>query len=255
MPDQLSALAPKYRRVAAELRQQIEDGSYLPGDRLPSETFLSDRHHVSVSTLRQALALLRAEGLVESHHGLGTFVREEHRIQRRSRRLYRRKNKNKKARRLLYSPTFAGRGPLPRRLAAVVRNATEAGAGQEVVIRRRVLTDPGTGRVEEIGASYLPLEIAGGTFLEQQTVLPMALFLCVEELTGKRYSHAQDHWIARRPSADESAALGLPPGAPILQVVHVARADDGTLLEIFESIWPADGVTLIDDYDIVPEPG
>ena len=64
-------------------------------------------------------------------------------------------------------------------------------------MRRRVLHDKETGRAEEIGASYIPLDIAGGSFLEEPTVVPKALFLCVEHLGGKRYHYARDRWIAR----------------------------------------------------------
>ena len=45
---------------------------------------------------------------------------------------------------------------------------------------------------EEIGASYIPASIAAETYLEQPTVVPKALFLCVEDLSGPRYAHASD---------------------------------------------------------------
>jgi GntR family transcriptional regulator len=38
-----------------------------------------------------------------------------------------------------------------------------------------------------------------------------------------------------------------------LHVIHVARAEDGTVLEIAESVWPADRIMLIDDYPIEPD--
>ena len=45
-----------------------------------------------------------------------------------------------------------------------------------------------------------------------------------------------------------------PSGAPVMHVVHTARDEDGDILEVSESIWPADRVLLIDDYPIEPEP-
>ncbi|HEV2780370.1 MAG TPA: UTRA domain-containing protein [Actinophytocola sp.] len=118
----------------------------------------------------------------------------------------------------------------------------------------RVRIDKDTGRPEENGASYLPLDVAGGTFLEEPTVVPKALFLCVEDLTGRRYTRARDQWIARMPTAEESAVLELPTGAAVLHVIHTARDENGDILEISESIWPADRVVVIDDYDIEQEP-
>ncbi|MFD4747805.1 GntR family transcriptional regulator [Streptomyces rubiginosohelvolus] len=45
------------------------------GERLPSEAQPAARYTVSTPTLRSALALLQAEGLVEKVHGEGNFVR------------------------------------------------------------------------------------------------------------------------------------------------------------------------------------
>ena len=126
--------------------------------------------------------------------------------------------------------------------------------GTEVVARRRHLFDQDTGRPEEIGASYVPIGIAGGTFLEKPDVVPKALFLCVEELSGKCYAHARDLWVSRLPTAEEADALDLATGAPVLHVIHIAHADDGEVLEVFESIWPADRIVFVDEYDIAQEP-
>jgi GntR family transcriptional regulator len=122
--------------------------------------------------------------------------------------------------------------------------------GAALVIRRRVLHNKETDRVEEVGASYVPEDIAGGTFLEEPTVVPKALFLCVEELSGKKYASAHDQWIARMPTPDEADVLDLAPGAPVIHLVHTARAKDGTVLEVSESLWPADRICIFDDYPI-----
>jgi DNA-binding GntR family transcriptional regulator len=97
--------------------------------------------------------------------------------------------------------------------------------------------------------------LASRTFLEEPTVVPKALFLCVEDITGRRYTRARDQWIARMPTADESNALDLATGAPVMHVIHTATDEDGDILEVSESIWPADRIILIDDYPIeqVPE--
>jgi GntR family transcriptional regulator len=38
-----------------------------------------------------------------------------------------------------------------------------------------------------------------------------------------------------------------------MQVIHVARAEDGGVLEVSESVWPADRIMLIDEYPVEPE--
>lgn len=70
----------KYERIANDLRQQIASGELQPGERVPSENSLIERYKVSIPTLRQALAVLRTEGLVEARHGKGTYVREPRRM-------------------------------------------------------------------------------------------------------------------------------------------------------------------------------
>ncbi|WP_434404278.1 GntR family transcriptional regulator [Streptomyces sp. NBC_01353] len=61
--------------IADDLRTQITTGLLKPGERLPSEPQLATRYKVSTATLRNALALLQAEGLIEKIHGKGNFVR------------------------------------------------------------------------------------------------------------------------------------------------------------------------------------
>ncbi|MFB6899321.1 MULTISPECIES: GntR family transcriptional regulator [Streptomyces] len=61
--------------IAEDLRIQITTGGLKPGDRLPSEPKLATHYKVSTPTIRQALALLQAEGLIEKTHGKGNFVR------------------------------------------------------------------------------------------------------------------------------------------------------------------------------------
>lgn len=252
MTTDLGARAPKYHRVANELRHDIREGAYAPGDRLPAETTLSERFRVSLPTIRQAIGVLRAEGLVESHHGIGTFISANRRLQRRSRHRYGRARADHKllTSHLRHEIAFAGRAPAPAHIAEVMDLQPET----EVVVRRRQLFDKNTGQPEEVGASYLPLEIASGTFLEEPTVVPKALFLCVEELSGMRYAKAHDQWLSRLPSANEADVLELAPGAPVLHVIHTARSEDGAVLEVSESVWPASRVMIVDDYDITQQP-
>ena len=252
MTDNLGAMAPKYQRIASALRSDIRSGTYAPGDRLPAETALMERFKVSLPTLRQAIGLLRAEGLVESRHGIGTFVKVDRRLTRRSRHRYgaARGRAGLLNAHLRHEITFAGRGPLPERIA----EAMDATPGEDVVIRRRSLYDRDTGRLEEIGASYVPVAIAGGTFLEKPEVVPKALFRCVEDFTGRRYTTAMDRWVARLASPEEAGAFELPSGSPVLHVIHTARDENGDVLEVSESIWPADRVVFLDEYDIPADP-
>ncbi|MFJ5998633.1 GntR family transcriptional regulator [Streptomyces sp. NPDC092370] len=55
---------PLYRRIATDLLGELRDGTVPPGERLPGERRLAEHFGVSRETVRQALELLRRDGLV-----------------------------------------------------------------------------------------------------------------------------------------------------------------------------------------------
>lgn len=61
-------------RLYAAIVEQIIDGEFKPGERLPSETTLAKLFNVSRPIVREALARLRDHGLVHSKRGSGTYV-------------------------------------------------------------------------------------------------------------------------------------------------------------------------------------
>ncbi len=64
----------RYEVIAEDLRQNILVGQFPVGSRLPSEPELAREYGVNHQTLRKALALLAADGLLDRHRGRGTFV-------------------------------------------------------------------------------------------------------------------------------------------------------------------------------------
>ena len=65
---------PFYYQIVKLLRRMIEQGELTPGEKLPTEMELSKSFGVSRVTLRQALSILKSDGLLNSKHGNGTFV-------------------------------------------------------------------------------------------------------------------------------------------------------------------------------------
>ncbi|MFE5766703.1 GntR family transcriptional regulator [Streptomyces sp. NPDC056492] len=59
-----AAAMPKYRRIAAALRSELERAAHTPGARLPSERTLAARYQVNRQTVRAALQHLRQDGLI-----------------------------------------------------------------------------------------------------------------------------------------------------------------------------------------------
>lgn len=70
--------APVFVRVAHKILSAIRDGSFPPGDRLPSEQVLCERFGVSRPSLREALSALQFAGYLASKQGFGTVVVDTH---------------------------------------------------------------------------------------------------------------------------------------------------------------------------------
>lgn len=66
---------PKYLQVADILRKEIAEGVFRDGQTLMTEEELRVRFDVSRQTIRQAIALLEDDGLVDRRRGSGTYVR------------------------------------------------------------------------------------------------------------------------------------------------------------------------------------
>jgi GntR family transcriptional regulator len=68
---------PPYLQLAAIIRGRIQSGELARGSRLQPILAMAAEYEVSVPTVRKALGVLKAEGLVVGVGGYGTFVSEE----------------------------------------------------------------------------------------------------------------------------------------------------------------------------------
>lgn len=79
LSDPLSPVVPRRQggRVTVmveHLSAAVRDGQLRPADKLPTEAELMARYGVSRTVVREAISRLQASGLVETRHGIGTFV-------------------------------------------------------------------------------------------------------------------------------------------------------------------------------------
>jgi GntR family transcriptional regulator len=63
-----------YVRLTSILRSRITSGEWRAGQRIPSIEALCEEYDVARNTVRQALELLKSDGLIGGGRGLGTFV-------------------------------------------------------------------------------------------------------------------------------------------------------------------------------------
>lgn len=66
--------------ISEKLRRQILNGSYQPGEQLPSERQLMETFNVSRITIRRAISNLVHQGLVESKQGKGVFITHRQKV-------------------------------------------------------------------------------------------------------------------------------------------------------------------------------
>lgn len=83
---------PLYVQVKNDILEQIESNVLQVGDKLPIEKQLTDSFHVSRTTVVKALNELKAEGILASTPGQGTFVQKK------------RSNSNTNAKSAVYPP-------------------------------------------------------------------------------------------------------------------------------------------------------
>ena len=62
--------------IVGQIEDMILDGVLKPGDRLPAERDLAQQLDVSRASLREALGVLQARGLLQARRGGGTYVRD-----------------------------------------------------------------------------------------------------------------------------------------------------------------------------------
>lgn len=242
MVDRTSGV-PAFRQVAADLRSKISAGHYSPGDQLPSERELVDTYGVSRPTIRDAVNVLRSEGLVTSEHGRGVFVRPPASIQRiaRSRLSREARERNRGA----FLADAAARGFTPSTSVKVrFEQADERTAahlaideGAEITVRDRVMRADGL--VVQLAVSRLPRELTRGTVIEEVNTGTGGAYARLEE-AGHTLATFVEHVGARMPTPQEASLLQLGDGVPVITVTRVAYGEDGLPLEMNDMVLAAD---------------
>jgi DNA-binding FadR family transcriptional regulator len=79
VPEALSRVnrAKLYEQVLERIRAHVEETGLRAGDKLPSERDLAERLGVSRASIKQAIVVLEVQGLLESRHGGGTYLRSD----------------------------------------------------------------------------------------------------------------------------------------------------------------------------------
>lgn len=237
-----------FRQIADQLRTAIERGRLAEGDRLPSEVMLMEQYAVARMTVRNALQLLQAEGLIVSEHGRGVFVRSRPPVRRlASDRFARRHRKEGKAAFIVESDQLGAKPDVdmidvseaaPPPEIADLLNTRE---GDVVVVRSRRYSL--NGKPVETATSYIPADIARGTPIADPNPGPGGIYGRIEEL-GHTLERFTEEVSARMPTPEETRLLRLAPGIPVFRLVRTAYDLEGRAVEVCDTIMAADAYVL-----------
>jgi GntR family transcriptional regulator len=236
-----------YQRIVTDLRDGVLTGRLEPDSQLPSENELAAEYQVSRPTVRRALALLRAEGLIVTKQGRGAFVRPKGQVG------ITVTGSNYRRHRGLGLPGFNAQaleqGQRARQeileVAAVPASAEIAmrldiDAGADVVARRRLFwleEEPAS-----ITDSYYPASLAAGTALERPGRIKGGAHAVIEDPEGpirRHVARSVDEISGRMPTPDEAALLRLPQGVPVFRVLRTVYDSEDRPVEVQDSICDA----------------
>lgn len=240
-------MAFPYERIVEDLRWEIISARQ-PGERLPSEHELAAQYRTSRPTVRRAIAVLKAEGLVVTEQGKGAFVRPTPHV-----RLLVSGTNYRRHRRAGLSGFNAqaleqGQVPQQELLEVATINAPlevsmrlNVDEGAPVVVRRRLFRLDGY--PVAFCDSYYPAELAEGTAIAESENISGGVHALIEDPDGpirRIVARSVDDLVARMPMPDEVAGLELPPGMPVIRVVRTIYDIHDDPLEVQDTVAAAD---------------
>jgi GntR family transcriptional regulator len=228
-----SSPLPAWAQAAQYIRRQIETGRYAGGERLPSESELAESFGLSRLTVRQAMAQLSTEGLVERRQGVGTFVAPrkvavQHDLSLSS--SWRKRFQDEGHQSSSKLLTAAIQDALPFELTAGLE-PTEIDGRMSFLKRVHVVDAQPIGATE----SWVPVTVAPGLTerpLDDDSLSTTLL---------KRYGHApatvDSTMEAVLATAADAQLLDTVPDVPLFVVTAISRQKSGELLEVSRTSW------------------
>ncbi|WP_327091266.1 GntR family transcriptional regulator [Nonomuraea sp. NBC_01738] len=233
-----------YREVAVAIRQAVQDGRYPRGSRLPTEDQLADELGVHRAVVNQALKILKAEGLLYVHMGVGTFVHRLPPLWRDAAVRHSRPHRERGGVRGSLAAELAELGlPLdsantvgPGRPPAEVAEALGVDPDSDsVIIRaRRMRADDVP---IQIVTSYIPRAIADGTPIAERDPGVGGISSRLAEL-GLAQADIQEDVEVRPPTQQEAHFLGMTPDQRVYEIFHVGLTADGRPVKVNVYVLP-----------------
>ncbi|MEU4235609.1 GntR family transcriptional regulator [Nonomuraea sp. NPDC026600] len=244
----------QFRQVADVIRQRIAAGDYLAGSVLPKEDDLARDLGVTRPTVNNALKVLEAEGLVRAIRGRGTLVRELPPIVRNAQARYATSHRERGRGAFDVEVKALGREP---RVEVRIERVTPPASVADVL---GVAADEpsAVARVRHMGAddtplqvatSYIPLDIAAGTAIEQEDTGPGGIISRLAEL-GHQQVKVTERVTVRPPTNEEAAYLQMTEDQRVYEIVHTGWTATGRAVEVTFHVMPTHQWTLEYGWDL-----
>jgi len=249
---------PPSRRIADQLRKEIVQGVLKPGDQLPSERELAVLHGAARNTAREAITILRNEGLVDAQHGRGVFVRERPTFLRLGAARYSRALRRATG----LSPFDAELLQQHRRGHSDCTSVKRVRPPEDVAERLGVPSKARTvverenwyyaeGAPVQVCWTYIPVGIAAGSVLARNADLGTGSIYARLEDQGYPLATVREEITARMPTPLEAQGLATSPGVPVIELLHTSYDPNGVAFEVTRFVMRADVMAL--DYKVPVE--
>lgn len=216
------AKIPAYKQMYASLKKDIQEGRYVPGSFLPTESELEKIYGVSRTTVRRATGMLTNEGYLSVTQGRGTQVQEVSTSQH----LNKITSFTETLRRRGYGVSTQGldleKIPAP----DYIRDMLSLKEGEPVYHVQRVQCADGRPvciMEDYIASGQVPELVLRGNGC-------VSIYACLEEGYGLFLRDAVERISAVSASFTQSQILRIPVGAPLLHSRRVANTERGPLI-------------------------
>lgn len=242
---------PEYLRIAAEVRMQISDSTYAPGDKLPTLPELCETYGVSETTIRNALAVLRTEGLIETRTRAGTIVRERPPVHRLAADRYRTSPAGPPQTAFTRDQGIGwSEYRLDKRFEQVRAGANlaalfECEVGEMLLARHFVFYD--SDAPTQMSTSYVRWSDVGGTPVADPINEPWPGGTRSQLASlGIHVTRITEAFTTGMPTEEESTVLRIGGGVPVIRFTRRHIADDGRVVEVAHPIVRRGDATVVE---------
>jgi GntR family transcriptional regulator len=200
-----------------------------PGDKIPSERELARQYGTAHMTVRQAIGLLKEEGLVTTRQGLGSFVQTRPPLRRIGSNRYSRQHRLAGKTPFMVDTTALGPptfeilrfGPTPAPPDIAERLGIEEG---DLTLLTNLRFHAGS-QVMQVSTAYIPYRLVQETPIADPAQRPWNTDTITNlETVGVHVDEVLEETTARTATSDELRDLDLQPGSQVFQMIRTMLA-------------------------------